>query len=88
MAESLYVVIVDDEAIQRQHMEDLLQQGGQTLGLDIRVDSYASGEAFLFALEGPPHWQLAFLDIEMVDLTGRPRPDTTSRGKKPGGVSA
>lgn len=64
------IVLVDDEPIQLTHMIQLLNQAAEQLNLQIQVDTFLSGEAFLFALEDHLDWELAFLDIEMAEING------------------
>lgn len=64
------IVLVDDEQIQLTYMTQLLNQAAEQIGLTLHVDTYLSGEAFLFALEDHLDWELAFLDIEMAQLNG------------------
>lgn len=64
------IVLVDDEQIQLTYMTQLLTQASDHLGIKISVDTYLSGEAFLFALEDHLEWELAFLDVEMAELNG------------------
>lgn len=66
----LKIVLVDDEQIQLTYMTQLLKQAAEELKLQIQIDTYLSGEAFLFALEYHLDWELAFLDIEMAALNG------------------
>ncbi len=64
------IAIVDDEQLQLSHMRKLIEQSAAELKLEIFIHEYLSGEAFLFALEDHPAWQLAFLDIEMKGING------------------
>lgn len=64
------VVLVDDEQLQLAYMKKLVTQAAETLELKVEIRQYLSGEAFLFALEDHPTWNLAFLDIEMEELNG------------------
>lgn len=70
MAKVIRIVLVDDEALQITYMQQLLKQAAERLSLVIQIDSYQSGEAFLFALEDHLDWDLAFLDIEMAQING------------------
>lgn len=67
---NIHIVLVDDEQIQLTYMEHLLEQVAGELGIGLTIDSYLSGEAFLFALEDHLDWELAFLDIEMAEING------------------
>lgn len=64
------IVIVDDEQLQLDHMKKLIRQAADELEIEVNLREYLSGEAFLFALEDHPTWDLAFLDIEMAELNG------------------
>ena len=70
MTQRIEIVLVDDEQLQLDYMQKLVQQAAASLAIQIEVHQYLSGEAFLFALEDHPNWQLAFLDIEMAELNG------------------
>lgn len=70
MTQRIEIVLVDDEQLQLDYMQKLVQQAAASLAIQIEVHQYLSGEAFLFALEDYPNWQLAFLDIEMAELNG------------------
>jgi DNA-binding LytR/AlgR family response regulator len=64
------IVLVDDEQLQLDYMQKLIEQAAESLEIKIEISQYLSGEAFLFALEDHPTWNLAFLDIEMEELNG------------------
>src|SRR5699024_691103 len=51
-------------------MQKLITQAAESLGIEVQISQYLSGEAFLFALEDHPTWNLDFLDIEMEELNG------------------
>lgn len=70
MSKQIEIVLVDDEQLQLDYMEKLIKQAAKRLGVEIKIYSYLSGEAFLFALEDYPIWELAFLDIEMEGING------------------
>lgn len=70
MNKVIEIVLVDDEQIQLNHMRALVTEAAANLDLDISIAEFLSGEAFLFALEEHPTWDLAFLDIEMEKLNG------------------
>lgn len=70
MTQRIEIVLVDDEQLQLDYMQKLVQQAVASLAIQIEVHQFLSGEAFLFALEDHPNWQLAFLDIEMAELNG------------------
>ena len=70
MTQRIEIVLVDDEQLQLDYMQKLVQQAAASLAIQIEVHQFLSGEAFLFALEDHPNWQLAFLDIEMAELNG------------------
>ena len=70
MSQRIEIVLVDDEQLQLDYMQKLVQQAAASLAIQIEVHQFLSGEAFLFALEDHPNWQLAFLDIEMAELNG------------------
>ena len=65
MTKEIEVVLVDDEQMQLDYMQKLIIQAAESLGIEVQTSQYLSGEAFLFALEDHPTWNLAFLDIEM-----------------------
>src|SRR5699024_9470426 len=56
--------------LQPDYMQKLIEQAAESLEIKIEISQYLSGEAFLFALEDHPTWNLAFLDIEMEELNG------------------
>ena len=64
------IVLVDDEQIQLTYMKQLLEQAAGQLDIEVIIDSFLSGEAFLFSLEDHLDWELAFLDIEMAEING------------------
>lgn len=70
VSKAIEIVLVDDEQLQLDYMQKLLEQAAESLDIEIDMHQYLSGEAFLFALEDYPTWNLAFLDIEMTDLNG------------------
>lgn len=70
MAKPIEIVLVDDEQLQLDYMQRLLEQAAESLGIEMDIQQYLSGEAFLFALEDHPTWNLAFLDIEMAEING------------------
>ena len=70
MTKEIEVVLVDDEQLQLDYMQKLITQAAESLGIEVQISQYLSGEAFLFALEDHPTWNLAFLDIEMEELNG------------------
>lgn len=67
---TIQIAIVDDEAIQLNYMHRLVIQAAENLSLNLVVTTYESGEAFLFALEDQPAWDLVFLDIQMQGIDG------------------
>lgn len=70
MSKPIDIVLVDDEQLQLDYMQKLIEQAADSLKIEIAIHQYLSGEAFLFALEDYPAWNLAFLDIEMAKLNG------------------
>lgn len=70
MSKPIEIVLVDDEQLQLDYMQKLIKQAAESLGIEVSIHQYQSGEAFLFALEDHPTWNLAFLDIEMAELNG------------------
>lgn len=70
MTQRIEIVLVDDEQLQLDYMQKLVTQAADSLNIDVEIHQYLSGEAFLFALEDHPTWNLAFLDIEMAKLNG------------------
>ncbi|MCR8969800.1 response regulator [Facklamia sp. 7083-14-GEN3] len=67
---TVQIVLADDEAIQRKNMAHMLETACQKLQIKPIIACYESGEAFLFHLEDHHEWQIAFLDIEMAEMTG------------------
>lgn len=70
MPRTIEIVLVDDEQLQLDYMQKLIEQAAKSLDIEIDIHQYLSGEAFLFALEDHPTWNLAFLDVEMAELNG------------------
>ena len=70
MSKPIEIVLVDDEQLQLDYMQKLIEQAAESLDIEVDIHQYLSGEAFLFALEDHPTWNLAFLDIEMAELNG------------------
>lgn len=70
MSNRIKIVLVDDEQLQLDYMEKMVKQAADDLEIEVALYQYLSGEAFLFALEDHPTWDLAFLDIEMEQLNG------------------
>lgn len=70
MVNRIEIVLVDDEQLQLDYMEKLVKQAADALEMEVDIHQYLSGEAFLFALEDHPTWNLAFLDIEMKEING------------------
>lgn len=70
MSKQIEIVLVDDEQLQLDYMEKLVKQAADELEIEVEIFQYLSGEAFLFAMEDHPTWELAFLDIEMERLNG------------------
>ena len=70
MTRRIEIVLVDDEQLQLDYMQKLVTQAAELLAIEVDIHQYLSGEAFLFALEDHPTWNLAFLDIEMAKLNG------------------
>lgn len=70
MVKLIEIVLVDDEQLQLDYMQTLIEQAAESLEIKVEISQYLSGEAFLFALEDHPTWNLAFLDIEMEELNG------------------
>lgn len=68
--DSLKIVIVDDEKIQREHMTNLVNSACKELDIACEISTYASGEELLFELEDSMDWQIVFLDIEMKKKDG------------------
>lgn len=66
----IQLVLVDDEQLQLDYMQQLLEELASELNLKLQIFQYSSAEAFLFALEDHPSWDLAFLDIEMKLMNG------------------
>lgn len=82
MTKEIEIVLVDDEQLQLDYMQKLIIQAAESLGIEVQISQYLSGEAFLFALEDHLTWNLAFLDIEMEELNGM-QVARILRGKSP-----
>ena len=67
---SIHIAIVDDETIQLNYMNQLVNQVAKKMEMSAKISLYESGEAFLFALDNQPKWDLVFLDIQMKGLDG------------------
>lgn len=70
MSRIINIVLVDDEQIQLDFMYTLIKQMAEKQNTLVQIDQYKNGESFLFALDDHPNWDLAFLDIEMEELSG------------------
>lgn len=70
MSGIINIVLVDDEQIQLDFMETLIKKMTEKQNLVVQIDQYKNGESFLFALDEHPNWDLAFLDVEMEELSG------------------
>lgn len=70
MTKTIEIVLVDDEQLQLDYMQKLIEKVAESFDIEIDIHQYLSGEAFLFALEDHPTWNLAFLDIEMAEQNG------------------
>ena len=62
--------ICDDSQEDIEYIEKLIREWNKQAGHQIRIDRFPSGEAFLFAYEDDPGFDVLFLDIEMKDLSG------------------
>ncbi|HFI0682945.1 TPA: LytR/AlgR family response regulator transcription factor [Streptococcus suis] len=63
-------MLVDDEMIQLNNLTKMVKEAAKHIGINVTIQTYTSGESFLFDLEDHPEWELAFLDIEMKELSG------------------
>ena len=65
----MFIALVDDNAGDRLHLEQLLREYGTIHGLDLSIDHFSGGEAFLRGYE-PFRYAVVFLDIYMDGLSG------------------
>lgn len=62
--------VCDDNQTDIKYMENLIRRWNRDAGYHIRMESFPSGEAFLFAYEGEQDYDILFLDIEMREING------------------
>lgn len=70
MSVDLRIAVVDDEAIQIESMKSLILQAAEEMSIRVKIDSFSSGEQFLFELEEYSDLDMVFLDIEMNQIDG------------------
>lgn len=64
------VVICDDDALQREHLTQLVRQFWKLRGSPVDVAVFSSSEAFLFDYDGDQNVDVLLLDVEMGDMNG------------------
>lgn len=62
--------VCDDNQEDMEYIEKLIRVWNQSAGYQIRIERFPSGEAFLFAYEDDPGFDVLFLDIEMKEISG------------------
>ena len=65
----MHIAIVDDLESDRRSLGDLLERYFESVGMNLAMDVYESGEAFLQRTTDS-EYDLVFLDIFMKELTG------------------
>ena len=63
------IAIVDDSATDRRHLEQILQKYAAINQLDMNIEHFSGGEAFLNHYQ-PYQYTIIFLDIFMNGITG------------------
>ena len=63
------IAIVDDSASDRRHLEQILQKYAAINQLDMNIEHFSGGEAFLNHYQ-PYQYTIIFLDIFMNGITG------------------
>ena len=62
--------ICDDAAADADYIKSLILEWNREAGHPLRIESYPSAEAFLFAYEDDDSVDVLFLDIEMKEMSG------------------
>lgn len=62
--------ICDDVAADADYIKSLILEWNREAGQPLRIESYPSAEAFLFAYEDDDSVDVLFLDIEMKEMSG------------------
>ncbi len=62
--------VCDDNPADRAYVTELVEEWNKGGGYMLRIDSYSSAEAFLFAYEEDKTMDVLLLDIEMGDMSG------------------
>lgn len=63
------MAICDDQVIDRKYIQTLVEQWAKEESYAVQIESFSSGEAFLFAYESKKY-DLLLLDIEMEQMDG------------------
>ena len=66
---AMNIAIVDDSASDRRHLEQILQKYAAINQLDMNIEHFSGGEAFLNHYQ-PYQYTIIFLDIFMNGITG------------------
>lgn len=64
------ISVVDDENIICTQLEGLISKAAEILSIDVEIDIYGSGEAFMKVLKANEKYDLIFLDIELDKYSG------------------
>ncbi|MGL4800335.1 MAG: LytR/AlgR family response regulator transcription factor [Cellulosilyticaceae bacterium] len=64
------IILCDDEAVQLQLLESYCKEWAKHNRIPCEVQCFKSAEAFLFHYEEEKDYDIAFLDIQMHDMTG------------------
>lgn len=70
MSMDLQIAVVDDEEIQVRSMKSLINQAAEEINITVKIETFSSGEQFLFELEDYVDLDMVFLDIEMNQIDG------------------
>ena len=62
--------ICDDAAADADYIKSLILEWNREAGHPLRIETYTSAEAFLFAYEDDDSVDMLFLDIEMKEMSG------------------
>ena len=62
--------ICDDRKEDIDYIEAIIRKWNRKAGLQLMIEGFPSGEAFLFAYEEDRDFDVLFLDIEMKSLSG------------------
>lgn len=67
---NLKIAICDDEQAQIEYISGLVSEWGKSNSHVCRIESFPSAEAFLFASECDPAYDILLLDVEMKAISG------------------